>query len=124
MILVDFTGAIDASGTTKTFYVSDGAFTTEPSDNPANTTFWPVLTDPGEISFSIYGSFDEISGGSAKLDIGEITATNIDGRFDGFTSYSFDARPLTIRVGDKDSKFPQDFSIILYATMSSIDIGW
>lgn len=125
MILIEFTGSIDSFGTTQTFYLATESYTTKPTDNPPDQEFKSRLIDPGAISLSIYiGGSGAIAGGSAKLDIGEIIATNIDGEFDALKDYSFDGRDIIMRTGEPGGVYPNDYPPILRASMESIDVGW
>lgn len=118
MILIELTAAINATGTTKTFYLSSEAFVTRPTDTPANVAFIPALLDPGSLGVAAYS--DGRTGGGSKLEVGEIVVANSDGQFDAWLTYGFDGRPLTIRSGTGGA-YPADFPAVLAGTVESIE---
>jgi hypothetical protein len=127
MIVVELTAAIDASGTTQTFYVSTDGYTSLPTDTPANTPFLPVLVDPGYLGVSAYS--DARTGGATKLEVGEMILANADGALDGWLDYSFDGRPVTIRsttVGASGAvgAYPSSFTTVITATVESVEADW
>lgn len=122
------TGAVDASGATETLCLGTDSFTTRPTDTPPDREFKSRLLDPGAIAMSIYsGGGGAIAGGAARLDIGEIVATNIDGEFDRLKGWSFDGREIVMRAPAKPGvlgEYPASFPAILVATMQSVEVGW
>lgn len=122
MIVVELQAAIDAAGTIQTFYLSTDGYTTTPSDTPANMFFDPRLKDPASIGISAFG--DGRTGGATKLESGEIVIENVDGDLDGWLNYSFDGRPVVIRVGNAGDAYPSSFKTILSGTAESLDAGW
>lgn len=96
MILAEITAAIDTAGTLRTFYVSSRAYTTNPSDTPANANFVPAMTDPGSLGVNVYG--DGRTAGYGSLQIGQLQLANNDGRFDVWINYGFDGRPVVLRL--------------------------
>ncbi len=119
MYLLEITAAVDASGNTQTFYVSDDNFVTTPTDTPANTAFDPILLSQGSIGRYVYS--DGRTGGNTKLDIGEVILTNIDGQIDTWIDYSFDGRQIKIYKGDGGA-YPADFTQIFTGTMDGIEL--
>lgn len=122
MILIEVTGAIDAIGTTKTFYLSTDPFTSTPADTPANTMFDAVLTDPG--SYGIHAFSDGRTGGGTSLQTGEILLINNDGRFDAWKDYSFDGRRVVIRLGNPYAGYPGGTIVLFSGTVESVDVTW
>lgn len=121
MILIELTAAIDAAGTTQTFYLSTDSFVTEPVDTPANTAFTPCLMSPGSLGMNAYS--DGRTGGATRLETGEIVVANTDGQFDGWLNYSFDGRACVIRSGIAGA-YPGAFSAVLTGTVESIEADW
>ena len=50
MIVVELTAAVDDAGGTRTFYMSDRAYTTGPTDTPPNVSFETRVMDPGDVA--------------------------------------------------------------------------
>src|SRR3990170_4071395 len=121
MILIELTAAIDAAGTTQTFYVSTDSFITEPTDTPANTAFTPCLIAPGSLGMHAFA--DGRTGGATRLETGEIVIVNVDGQFDAWLNYSFDGRAVTIRNGTSGA-YPGAFPVVLTGTVESIEADW
>jgi hypothetical protein len=119
MILIELTAAIDAAGTLRTFYVSTGGFVTSPTDMPPNTAFEPCVMDPGSIGLHAFS--DGRTGGTTKLEAGEIVLANIDGSLDGWKNYSFDGRPIAIRSGQGGS-YPTSWPAIMAGTAESVEV--
>jgi len=122
MYLIEITAAVDAPGNTQKFYVSNDNFVTKPTDTPANTAFDPLLLNPGSIGGYAYS--DGRTGGSTKLEIGEIILANIDGQIDSWIDYSFDGRELKIYKGERDSAYPSGFSVVFTGTMEAIEASF
>lgn len=121
MILIELTAAIDAAGTTQTFYLSTDSFVTAPTDTPANTAFTPCLMSPGALGMHAYS--DGRTGGATKLETGEIVIANANGQFDGWLNYSFDGRACVIRSGIAGA-YPGAFPAVLTGTVESIEADW
>ena len=120
MITVEITAAIDAAGTLATFYLSDAAFTTSPTDTPANVSFDPSLRDPGSITATAFG--DARTGGETRLAFSEIKAANIDGQYDGWLSYGFDGRPVVIRRGAPGA-YPGAMATVFTGTIEALTVS-
>lgn len=123
MILIELTAAIDAAGTTQTFYLTTGAsgFTTSAASTPANTFFEPRLIDAGSIG--VHAFADGRTGGASKLEVGEIIVANADGALDGWIDYAFDGRPVKIRVGE-DGTYPANFVTVFSGTVEGFDASF
>lgn len=121
MILIELTAAIDAAGTTQTFYLSTDSFVTAPTDTPANTAFTPCLMSPGSLGMNAYS--DGRTSGATRLETGEIVVANADGQFDAWLNYSFDGRACVIRSGI-DGAYPAAFPAVLTGTVDSIEADW
>lgn len=118
MILVEAVAAYNDAGDTTTLYFSDDHFTTGPGDTPAHTAFWPVLENPGSLEISAFG--DGRSGGSGRINVGEIVLNNMDGELDYLLDYSFGGRQVTIRSGTGGA-YPADFPVVITATIDSVE---
>lgn len=121
MILVELTAAIDTAGTVQTFYVGSDSFVTTPADTPSSVAFDPRLIDPGTLGVNIFS--DGRTGGTTKLETGEIVLANADGALDAWINYSFDGRAVTIRSGDSGA-YPGAFRTILVGTVESAEASW
>jgi hypothetical protein len=122
MILIELVAAIDAVGTVATFCLSDSKFVTTPADTPPNVAFLDALMNPGSIGLHAY-SDGKTTGGTTKLETGEIVIANIDGEFDDWLNYSFDGRPVTIRTGTGGA-YPGAFQTLFVGTVESIEADW
>ena len=119
MILIELTAAVDAAGTLKTFYQANARFVTSPTDTPANIAFGTRVIDPGSIGLHAFS--DGRTGGATKLETGEITLNNVDGKLDHWLNYSFEGRPVMIRSGSGGA-YPASFSTLLAGTVDGIDV--
>ena len=119
MITIEITAAIDAAGTTQTFYVADDRFITTGSDTPPHTAFEPCLIDPGSLGRSAYS--DGTTGGRTKLETGEIVLANLDGSLDGWLDYGFSGRTVTLRSGLDSAAYPAGWTTVLTGTIESIE---
>ena len=119
MILIELTAAIDAAGTLRTFYQADASFVTSPADTPANIAFGTRVIDPGSIGLHAFS--DGRTGGATKLETGEITLANVDGKLDHWLNYSFEGRPVIIRSGSGGA-YPASFNTLLAGTVDGIDV--
>lgn len=117
MNLIELTAAVDAAGTLRTFYVSDGRFTTGPSDTPPHVSFDPSVIDPGSIG--IHAFSDGRTGGGTRLETGEIVLDNTDGQYDEWVKHSFDGRQVVIRSGS-GGLYPSEFATLLVATVEKV----
>lgn len=122
MIVVELQAAIDAAGTVSTFYLSTERFTTSPTDTPANISFDNRLNDAGSIGINAFSNGR--TGGSTKLEVGEIKIVNPDGELDVWANYSFDGRPIVIRSGEPTAAYPSGFSTVLSGTSDGIELSW
>jgi uncharacterized Zn-binding protein involved in type VI secretion len=78
-------------------------YRTGPDDDPPNTLFPAVLTQPYSAEVSIIENGAPVSG--AAPGIGNVTIANPNGDLDWITSLSWYGRPVEIRVGVKDVPF-------------------
>ena len=122
MILCEITACVDTSGTLQKFYVSDGRFVTKATDTPAHQSFDESIIDPGSLGITAFS--DGRTGGSTKLETGELILANIDGQYDNWINYSFDGRPITIYSGTSGANYPAGFVKVFTGTMESIDALW
>lgn len=118
MIVVEITGAIDASGTLQTFYLSDAGYATKASDTPANTAFNPCLKDAGSIGVSVFSDGEIV--GSTSLETGEIVLSNANGQFDAWLNYGFDGRAIVVYEGERGAAYPSGFVKLLTGVVYNI----
>lgn len=119
MIAIELTAAIDAAGTTQTFYVADDRLVTGAADTPAHTAFEPRLSDAGRLGRHAYS--DGRTGGHTRLETGEIVIANADGALDGWLTWSFDGRAVTIRSGAAGDAYPSAWTTVLTGTAEGIE---
>lgn len=122
IIVAEIVGAIDAAGTTNTFYVSSDHFITSPTDTPAHTAFIAAIMEPGSIGLHTFS--DGRTSGSSQLEVGEFILANADGSFDDWIDYSFDGRAITIRSGEVGGDYPADFTNVFVGTIDSVEATW
>lgn len=122
MILIELTAAVDAIGTLQTFYVSTDRFVTGTADTPPSVAFDPRLIDPGTIG--VHAFADGRTGGATKLETGDMTLANADGALDIWLNYSFDGRPVTIRVGNDGAAYPGGFTTVFVGTIEAAEASW
>lgn len=122
MIVVELTAAVDAAGTLQTFYMSTDPFVSKPTDTPTNTEFRGTLQNPGSFGTSVFT--DGRNGGAATLQYGEMVLENVDGIYDAFKTYSFDGRPITVRLGDPTTAYPGTMTTIFKGTVEAVELTW
>lgn len=122
MLVAEIVGAVNALGTLSTFYISESSFVTSPTDTPANTAFTPALLEPGSLGLHVFS--DGRTGGSTKLEVGEMVLANLDGQFDDWVDYSFDGRAIVIRSGEVGAEYPDGFTTIFSGTMDGVEASW
>lgn len=118
MIVIELTAATNAAGLLQTWYVSNEAYTTKATDTPANTSFYPTIKDPGNITVNVFS--DGFIAGATRLDVGEIVLSNADGRYDAWKDYGFGGRPVVIRQGAAGAAYPAGFNVIFTGTVDNI----
>lgn len=107
VMLIDVKAYVDGSGE-ETFYLSTKAFTTSPSDSPANIIYDNKLVGTPYFTRRI----PEVFYGNSVAGFGEITIDNSEGDLDGWLSHGWDGRDITIRLGNSEWAYT-DFQIIL-----------
>jgi hypothetical protein len=113
------------AGGVQTIYASSGPFNTGPNDSPAHTHFQPALTTP--LNFERHLFSEGSTSGNSTVAYGEIVLANAHGRFDAWADYSFNGRPVTVRVVKQDifgnaKGLYKDAPIMLRGTIESLDI--
>lgn len=112
-VLVEATIGLKAGGTT-TRYLSSKAFVSGPTDTPANQHYTARIKSG--ITFTRALNID----GTVSLTWGDITLTNIDGRYDSWLDDYWSNRPINIYVGDA-SWARSDFRLAFGAVATGID---
>ena len=105
-----YTGA-----TEETFYFSNRAFVSTPTDTPANTSYDDIL-----ISVPTFSSkLSELFTGRSIPDWGDLVVTNENGDRDAWLGYGWDGRSLKLYLGDPT--WPKsDFRLILDGVTTDI----
>jgi hypothetical protein len=120
LILVELTAAVDDGGVGRTFYLSTEGFVTGPADTPADTVFEPRLRDAGSIGVSLFGA--RRTRGSSDLQVGALKVINNDRALDAWDDYSFDGRPVVIRIGTGGA-YPAAFTTLFAGTVDGVEAG-
>lgn len=114
---------------TVTLRLSTGPYTTLPTETPANTIYDARITQPVNISRTLFG-YGTTTGRSA-MGLGDLVLANDDGALDGWLAYGFDGRALTIRrakawttwADRARPAYPSEFDTVLVATMEQAEFG-
>ena len=120
LYLVELTAAIDAAGTTQTFYFGSHGFVTEPTDTPANTVYLPRLKRSASAVRQMFSGTRTF--GQSRVGFGEIVIGNLDGELDDLVSYSFDNRAVVLRAGQVGDAF-SDLTVVLRATAKQVQFS-
>ena len=121
-IMPTLQGDISASATSDstTLYFATKSITTDPTSTPANTHYPGRLTNPGNYKREFKpGEF-----GVVKPSFGEVVIDNRDGAYDYLAEYGFDGQIYKLYYGDEDGVFPDDFTVVLIATMENIQLDY
>jgi hypothetical protein len=116
--IVEITAAIDAAGTTTVLRYASKAYTTKPTDTPANTFYDDRITNPASISRSLYSN--GTTSGASRVNYGAVELSNVDGGLDYILPYSFDGRSLVIKIGNDGDAY-SSFVTILAGTMEQVE---
>lgn len=113
------------AGGVKTFYAASSAYNTGPGDLPANTHFHPSLETPANFERHLFS--EGTTTGASSIAFGEIVLANAHGRYDDWQDYSFNGRPIIVRVLQQNTfgaatGFYKDAPIMLRGTIESLDI--
>lgn len=107
-----YTGAAE-----ETFYFSNRAYVSEPSDTPANQPYDDILVPKFALTFS--SKLSELFTGRSIPDWGDLVLTNENGDRDAWLGYGWDGRSLRIYLGDP--AWPKsDFRLILAGVTADI----
>lgn len=110
--LIEFEGYVDDIGV-QTFRYCTGV-----GYNPPNCdfSFEPRVKNPGSFRNEMFAKGS--TGGQLTTGYGEISLINLDGALDPLRLHGFDGRPVTISHGPQNGDYPDDFVVILKATMN------
>lgn len=128
MILVlRITAVIDSSGTTQSWYYTDGrGWVTRPTDTPPRTHIAPRLMSGGYFRREMFAG-DGLFG-AVRAGWGEFVIANADGEWLGAvdhegTQYGWDGQPFELWAGDEDGDFPGDFTQVGAGSIRSVKLG-
>lgn len=93
-------------------------FITKPNESPANTIYYPRLSQAGSLSATMFDSGS--TSGASTIAYGEVTVRNIDGAYDYLADWGFDGRTITCRKGEQGASYPSGFTILYVATMQQV----
>lgn len=105
---------------TRTLRYATHAFTTRPTDNPADTHVDGRLMQPGDITRSLGTS--GIPGPRLGVTFGELILINEDGALDVLGDYGIGGREVTVRRGPLDGHYPYDFPIDFVAEVEAVAV--
>lgn len=113
------------AGGVRTFYAASAAYNTGPADLPAHQHFHPSLETP--VNFERHLFSQGSTGGASTIAFGEIVLANAHGRYDAWADYSFNGRPVLVKVLQQDifgaaKGLYKDAPIMLRGTIESLDI--
>jgi hypothetical protein len=113
------------AGGVKSFYAASAPYNTGAADSPAHQHFHPSLENPANFERHLFSSGS--TGGASTIAFGEIVLANAHGRYDDWADYSFNGRPVIIRVLQQDifgaaKGLYKDAPIMLRGTIESLDI--
>ena len=113
------------AGGVKTFYAASAAYNTGAADTPAHQHFHPSLETPANFERHLFA--EGSTGGASTIAFGEIVLANAHGRYDDWADYSFNGRPVIVRVLQQDifgaaKGLYRDAPIMLRGTIESLDI--
>lgn len=113
------------AGGVQTFYAASATINTGPGDTPANQHFHPSLKTPANFERHLFST--GTTSGASSIAFGEVEIANAHGRYDAWADYSFDGRPITIRIMQLDRDgvpkgLYKDAPIMIRGTIESIDI--
>lgn len=122
IVVAAITVCTDAAGTLATYYFCDGfGWATGASDTPAHTYIEPRLQRGGGYSRSIFSGSAVF--GAMQVSAGTLSLANGDGALDGWRSYGFDGRAVSIYVGEEGAAFPSAFTLVCTTSMQSARVG-
>jgi hypothetical protein len=102
------------SGTDTTLYLATGAYTTLPTDTPANIAYLPVASNGIKYTERISLSSE------ASLSVGDIEIDNADGELDEWLTYVWTNRQVQAFIGDP--RWPRaDFRLVFTGIVADID---
>lgn len=105
---------LTGEGSTTTFYLSNGAYTSYSTDSPANKSYTPIVV--GGVSFTENLSLD----GSISLSYGDIELDNTDGVLDSYLSaYIWANKSISVYLGDP-SWAKSDFKLLFRGVIRDI----
>lgn len=105
---------LNGEGSTQTFYLSNGGYTSFGTDSPANKSYLPIINS--SISFN-----DSISlNGEVSVSYGDLELNNQDGSLDAFlNNYIWVNKSITIYIGDPN--WPKsDFKILFTGYVTDV----
>lgn len=108
------------TATTGTLRFSTHPYGTLPSETPASVPYESRVMQAGEIARYMFDS--GTTGGTSRIEVGDILLANADGLLDRIGDYGLDSRNLTIRVGEAREDlgervaYPGGFTTVLIGT--------
>lgn len=113
-----------ASAAVVTLRYATQAYTTGPTDSPANTHFEGRIQQPGNFRRDCFAQGKTY--GKTQVGYGEIVLANNDGALDGLLNYSFSGRPVTIQLGTvlPNSAGVPTWTTVLSGTMEQVQLSW
>lgn len=100
------------------------AFTTRPSDTPANTFYEGRIKQPGNFQRNTFTN--QRTFGQTQISFGEVVLSNYDGALDGLVDYAFAGRPITIKFGNiaDDGTPPTTWTTVIRGSLEQAELSW
>ena len=118
--VVEFTAYDLTLPGTRTLRYATHAFTTRPTDSPADTHLDGRLMEPGDIARSL--GQNGIPGPRASVTFGELVLINDDGALDVIGAYGLGGREVVVRRGPRGGQYPYDFAVDFIAEIEAVTV--
>lgn len=115
-IVVVEIGAYDPNVGARTLYYATSAFTTLPTDTPANTYIDGRVKQGLDINRTMFSP--KATRGRSTVGIGDLVLLNGDGELDALKDWGFDGQTVTVRRGPVGGEYPSDFTTDFVGTMT------
>lgn len=102
--LVEITAYDPGTSSTVTLrYCTGTGYVTGPADTPANATYLPRVSNPGNFTRNIFSAGK--TGGASQVGYGAVVLVNTDGGLDDLGDYAFGGRACTIKEVEHDAAY-------------------
>ena len=119
--LMQVTGRHILSGAIRVFYFANFAFTTTPTDTPANQVFDATITQAFDSTRSVFAP--GTTSGRSVVQRGDVVIDNTGGAYDYLKDYAFGGRAVTLWCGERTGVELSDFDVMFSGTTDQPDIS-